>query len=115
MTSCERCARLFNVLGPLLAGGKARVSLPGGCAIGARPVGVFHLKPLAAIGMKSNSTKDTSIALARDGLHGATIKFPFVSVGATEHAMLAAALAKNWLPRRKMRRVNPKSSISPIA
>ncbi|MCB2113372.1 MAG: UDP-N-acetylglucosamine 1-carboxyvinyltransferase [Parvularculaceae bacterium] len=84
----------FNVLGPLLAReGKARVSLPGGCAIGARPVDL-HLKALAAMGAEIELDEGYVIALARDGLHGATIEFPFVSVGATEHAMLAAALAK---------------------
>ena len=84
----------FNVLGPLLAReGKARVSLPGGCAIGARPVDL-HLKALAAMGAKIDLDEGYVIASAPNGLHGAKIDFPFVSVGATEHAMLAATLAK---------------------
>ncbi|MEE2692338.1 MAG: UDP-N-acetylglucosamine 1-carboxyvinyltransferase [Pseudomonadota bacterium] len=84
----------FNVLGPLLAReGKAKVSLPGGCAIGARPVDL-HLKALAAMGAKIELDEGYVIAEAPGGLHGARIDFPFVSVGATEHAMLAATLAK---------------------
>jgi UDP-N-acetylglucosamine 1-carboxyvinyltransferase len=83
----------FNVLGPLLAReGKARVSLPGGCAIGARPVDL-HLKALVAMGAKIDLDEGYVVASAPDGLHGAKIDFPFVSVGATEHAILAAALA----------------------
>ncbi len=84
----------FNVLGPLLAReGKARVSLPGGCAIGARPVDL-HLKALTAMGAKIDLDEGYVVASAPNGLHGAKIDFPFVSVGATEHAMLAATLAK---------------------
>lgn len=84
----------FNVLGPLLAReGKARVSLPGGCAIGARPVDL-HLKALSAMGARIDLDEGYVVASAPDGLHGARIDFPFVSVGATEHAMLAATLAK---------------------
>ncbi len=84
----------FNVLGPLLAReGKARVSLPGGCAIGARPVDL-HLKALAAMGATIDLDEGYVVASAPGGLHGAKIDFPFVSVGATEHAMLAATLAK---------------------
>ncbi len=84
----------FNVLGPLLAReGKARVSLPGGCAIGARPVDL-HLKALAAMGARIDLDEGYVVASAPDGLKGAKIDFPFVSVGATEHAMLAASLAK---------------------
>ncbi|OFW99972.1 MAG: UDP-N-acetylglucosamine 1-carboxyvinyltransferase [Alphaproteobacteria bacterium RIFCSPHIGHO2_12_FULL_63_12] len=84
----------FNVLGPLLAReGKARVSLPGGCAIGARPVDL-HLKALAAMGAKIDLDEGYVVASATGGLHGAKIDFPFVSVGATEHAILAATLAK---------------------
>ncbi len=84
----------FNVLGPLLAReGKARVSLPGGCAIGARPVDL-HLKALSAMGAKIDLDEGYVVASAPGGLHGAKIDFPFVSVGATEHAMLAATLAK---------------------
>lgn len=84
----------FNVLGPIIAReGKAKVSLPGGCAIGARPVDL-HLKALQALGAKIDLEQGYVIATAPDGLHGAEISFPFVSVGATEHAMLAAVLAK---------------------
>ena len=84
----------FNVLGPLLAReGKAKVSLPGGCAIGARPVDL-HLKALAAMGAKIDLDEGYVIAEAPGGLHGARIDFPFVSVGATEHAILAATLAR---------------------
>lgn len=84
----------FNVLGPLLAReGKAKVSLPGGCAIGARPVDL-HLKALTAMGAKIDLEDGYVFAEAKSGLVGASIDFPFVSVGATEHAMLAATLAK---------------------
>ncbi len=84
----------FNVLGPLLAReGKAKVSLPGGCAIGARPVDL-HLKALAAMGADIDLDEGYVIAQAPDGLKGADISLPFVSVGATEHTMLAATLAK---------------------
>jgi UDP-N-acetylglucosamine 1-carboxyvinyltransferase len=84
----------FNVLGPILAReGKAKVSLPGGCAIGARPVDL-HLKALTAMGAKIDLDEGYVIAEAKGGLNGAKIDFPFVSVGATEHAMLAATLAK---------------------
>lgn len=83
----------FNVLGPLLARErKAKVSLPGGCAIGARPVDL-HLKALEAMGADIKLDAGYVIASAKDGLKGGDITFPFVSVGATEHAMLAAVLA----------------------
>lgn len=84
----------FNVLGPTLARtGKARVSLPGGCAIGARPVDL-HLKAFEAMGAKIKLEEGYVLATAKGGLKGAEITFPFISVGATEHAMLAAVLAK---------------------
>ena len=84
----------FNVLGPLLArNGEARVSLPGGCAIGTRPVDL-HLKALEALGAGIELADGYVEARAKNGLVGAQIIFPFVSVGATEHAMLAAVLAK---------------------
>lgn len=83
----------FNVLGPLLARiGHATVSLPGGCAIGARPVDL-HLKAFEAMGADIVIEQGYVKAAALRGLKGAHILFPFVSVGATEHAMLAAALA----------------------
>ena len=84
----------FNVLGPLVArAGHAKVSLPGGCAIGARPVDL-HLKSLEALGATIDLHEGYVFAQAPRGLKGAKIEFPFVSVGATEHAMLAAVLAK---------------------
>lgn len=84
----------FNVLGPLLArNGEARVSLPGGCAIGARPVDL-HLKALEALGAEIELTEGYVEARATKGLRGGEVTFPFVSVGATEHAMLAAVMAK---------------------
>ena len=83
----------FNVLGPLLARvGHATVSLPGGCAIGARPVDL-HLKAFEAMGADIVIEEGYVKAAALRGLKGAHIVFPFVSVGATEHAMLAAVLA----------------------
>jgi UDP-N-acetylglucosamine 1-carboxyvinyltransferase len=84
----------FNVLGPLLAReGKAKVSLPGGCAIGARPVDL-HLKALGQMGAQIDLDEGYVFAEAPNGLNGAEISFPFVSVGATEHVMLAAVLAQ---------------------
>ena len=84
----------FNVLGPLLARvGHATVSLPGGCAIGARPVDL-HLKAFEAMGADIVIEQGYVKAAALRGLKGAHINFPFVSVGATEHAMLAAVLAE---------------------
>lgn len=84
----------FNVLGPLLARcHKAKVSLPGGCAIGARPVNL-HLDALQALGASIELSEGYVIAEAKGGLKGADITFPFISVGATEHTMLAAVLAK---------------------
>lgn len=80
-------------LGPLLARhGRARVSLPGGCAIGARPINL-HLKGLEAMGAKISL--DHGYVEARAGrLRGATIYFDFPTVGGTENLMMAAALAK---------------------
>ncbi|MDZ4690765.1 UDP-N-acetylglucosamine 1-carboxyvinyltransferase [Terricaulis sp.] len=84
----------FNVLGPLLARvGHATVSLPGGCAIGARPVDL-HLKAFEAMGADIVIEQGYVKAAALRGLKGAEIEFPFISVGATEHTMLAAVLAK---------------------
>ncbi len=82
------------VLGPLVAReGKAKVSLPGGCAIGARPVDL-HLKGLEALGAKIELREGYVEALAPGGLKGARFVFPFISVGATENLMMAATLAK---------------------
>jgi UDP-N-acetylglucosamine 1-carboxyvinyltransferase len=84
----------FQVLAPLLARhGEAKVSLPGGCAIGARPV-ELHLAALEQMGAKIDLSEGYVTATAQDGLKGTEIVFPFVSVGATETAMMAAALAK---------------------
>jgi len=84
----------FQVLAPLLVRmGEAKVSLPGGCAIGARPV-ELHLNALEAMGAKIDLAEGYVTAKAPGGLKGAEIVFPFVSVGATETAMMAATLAK---------------------
>jgi UDP-N-acetylglucosamine 1-carboxyvinyltransferase len=82
------------VLGPLLAKfGKAKVSLPGGCAIGTRPVDI-HLKALSKLGVKYKIIQGYVHANAPKGLVGANIKFPKISVGATENLIIAACLAK---------------------
>ncbi len=84
----------FNVLGPLIArNGSAKVSLPGGCAIGARPVDL-HLKAMESFGVNIKLEEGYVIAKAKGGLKGAEITFPFISVGATEHALLTSVLAK---------------------
>jgi len=82
------------VLGPLLARhGKATVSLPGGCAIGARPMDI-HTDALTAMGSVIELKDGYLHAVAPKGLQGAVIDFPFASVGATENIMMAATLAK---------------------
>ena len=83
------------VLGPLLArAGEATVSLPGGCAIGNRPVDL-HLKALEALGAEIEIAAGYVKAKApAGGLKGGTIRFPIVSVGATENALMTAVLAK---------------------
>jgi UDP-N-acetylglucosamine 1-carboxyvinyltransferase len=83
------------VLGPLLArAGEATVSLPGGCAIGNRPIDL-HLKALQALGAEIELAAGYVKATApKGGLTGGTISFPIVSVGATENALMAAVLAK---------------------
>jgi UDP-N-acetylglucosamine 1-carboxyvinyltransferase len=83
------------VLGPLVArAGEATVSLPGGCAIGMRPVDL-HLKALEALGAELEVAAGYVRAKApKGGLTGGTVRFPFVSVGATENALMAAVLAK---------------------
>ena len=81
------------VLGPLLAKfGKAKVSLPGGCAIGTRPVDI-HLQALSKLGVKYKIIQGYVYANAPKGLIGANIKFPKISVGATENLIIAACLA----------------------
>jgi len=82
------------VLGPLVArAGEAIVSLPGGCAIGNRPIDL-HLKALEAIGATIELEHGYVRASAPNGLTGGMVRFPFVSVGATENILMAAALAK---------------------
>ncbi|WP_374595980.1 UDP-N-acetylglucosamine 1-carboxyvinyltransferase [Sphingosinicella sp.] len=82
------------VLGPLLArAGEATVSLPGGCAIGNRPVDL-HLKAMEALGAEIEVTSGYVKATTAKGLVGGRIDFPIVSVGATENALMAAVLAK---------------------
>ena len=85
----------FLVMGPLLARmGKARISMPGGCAIGARPIDI-HLKGFEALGVKIEQGHGYIEACAPEGgLVGASIYFDFPSVGATENIMMAAAMAK---------------------
>ncbi len=82
------------VLGPLLARhGRAEVSLPGGCAIGARPMDI-HISGLEAMGAEIELKEGYLHARAPRGLKGARIEFPFASVGATENVMMAATLAR---------------------
>ena len=82
------------VLGPLLAKyGSAKVSLPGGCAIGTRPVDI-HLKALSKLGVKYKIDQGYVIANAPKGLKGNKIYFSKISVGATENLIIAASLAK---------------------
>ncbi len=83
------------VLGPLLAReGEAKVSLPGGCAIGNRPIDL-HLKVLEAFGAEMDTSNGYVTARAQGGrLPGGTMVFPVVSVGATENALMAASRAK---------------------
>jgi UDP-N-acetylglucosamine 1-carboxyvinyltransferase len=82
------------VLGPMLArDGHAVVSLPGGCAIGARPVDL-HLRGLEALGATLDLRDGYVHATAPSGLKGAVFEFPFVSVGATENLLMAATLAR---------------------
>jgi len=89
----NRMRASFWVLGPLLARcGKARVSMPGGCAIGTRPVDL-HLMGLKALGANIDIDGGYVVAKAKKRLHGARIRLPKVSVGATHTVMLSAALA----------------------
>ncbi len=82
------------VLGPLLAKyGSAKVSLPGGCAIGTRPIDI-HLKALSKLGIKYKIDQGYVIANAPNGLIGNKIHFQKISVGATENLIIAASLAK---------------------
>ena len=82
------------VLGPLLAKfGKAKVSLPGGCAIGTRPVDI-HLDGLSKLGVKYKIVQGYVHAAAPKGLIGSKIRFSKISVGATENLIIAASFAK---------------------
>jgi len=83
----------FWVIAPLVARmGEAKVSMPGGCAIGTRPVD-FHLDALKALGAEIEIESGYVLAKAKRGLKGARISFPKVSVGATHSALMAASLA----------------------
>lgn len=100
ITSCEAPYELvrsmrasFLVMGPLLARkGYARISQPGGCAIGTRPIDL-HLKGFGALGVKIEQGHGYIEASAPDGMTGANIYLDFPSVGATENIMMAAAMA----------------------
>ena len=82
------------VLGPLLARfGKAKVSTPGGCSIGVRPIDI-HLEALKCMGVKYKIIDGYVHANAKNGLIGAKIRFPKISVGATENLLIASCLAK---------------------
>ena len=90
----SRMRASFWVLGPLLARcGQAKVSLPGGCAIGTRPVDL-HLMGLKELGAKIEIEGGYVIATALGGLRGGRVVFPKVSVGATHNVLLASALAR---------------------
>ena len=82
------------VLGPLLAkNNKAKVSSPGGCSIGVRPIDI-HLKAISKLGVEIRIEKGYVNARAKEGLVGSEIRFSKISVGATENSILAACLAK---------------------
>lgn len=82
------------VLGPLLARfGEAKVSLPGGCAIGTRPIDM-HLQAFEAMGAEVTLEHGYVLAKTSGKLHGADITFPFVSVGATQNVLMAATIAE---------------------
>lgn len=84
----------FLVIGPMLArNGKAKVALPGGCAIGSRPVEI-HIKALEAMGAHILIDQGYAVAQVDGKLKGAKIYFDFPSVGATENIMMAASLAE---------------------
>jgi UDP-N-acetylglucosamine 1-carboxyvinyltransferase len=89
----SRMRASFWVLGPLLARcGEARVSLPGGCAIGTRPVDL-HIAGLEALGAQIDLVDGYIVARAPDGLAGNRVTFPKTSVGATHNVLMAASLA----------------------
>lgn len=89
----ERMRASVLLLGPLLVRvGRARLSFPGGCAIGSRPIDL-HLKGLSAMGARF-ALQDGCVEARTDGLHGAVIYLDVPSVGATENLLMAATLAK---------------------
>lgn len=115
ITSCDAPYELvrkmrasFLVMGPLLARrGSAKISLPGGCAIGTRPIDL-HLKGFEALGAEIDIGHGYIEAKAPNGLHGARIYLDFPSVGATENIIMAASLAKAslfWKIRPMSRRL----------
>jgi len=82
------------VLGPLISKyNKSKISLPGGCLIGARPVN-YHLAALKKLGMKYELKDGYILAKSKGKLSGTTVNFPKISVGATENSIIAACLAK---------------------
>lgn len=84
----------FLVMGPLLARkGEAKIALPGGCAIGSRPIDL-HLKAFEALGCEIEITDDYVRAVAPEGLKGNQIYLDFPSVGATENVIMAASMAE---------------------
>lgn len=90
----RRMRASFLVMGPLLARvGRARISLPGGCAIGSRPIDL-HLKGFEALGAEISMGYGSIEAVAPNGLTGAHIYLDFPSVGATENILMAATLAR---------------------
>ena len=90
----SRMRASFWVVGPLLArAGYAKVSLPGGCAIGTRPID-FFVDALRRLGADIDIDQGYVVASAKDGLRGGRIGFPRVSVGATHVALMAASLAR---------------------
>ena len=101
ISSCEAPYELvrkmrasFLIMGPLLARcGKAKISLPGGCAIGTRPIDL-HLKGFDALGAKIDGGEGYIEASAPNGLKGARIYLDFPSVGATENIIMAACMAE---------------------
>ena len=102
----------ISVLGPLVGRfGEARVAMPGGCQIGARPIDM-HLVGLEALGVKFEIRHGFLHATTPEGLHGADIVLDFPSVGATETMLMASVVAEGRTPSRT-RRASPRSSISP--
>lgn len=101
ITSCEapydlvrKMRASFLIIGPLLARcGRAKISLPGGCAIGTRPIDL-HLKGFEALGARIDIGHGYIEATAPEGLKGARIYLDFPSVGATENIMMAASMAE---------------------